>query len=105
MGNKISLGRCVIYCGFSGRRKKIKRKEEEKRREEEELERYNIWLRAEKFKAKFPEYCIQAGIAPSSLVTNVQPTEETSKENRRTKVSLNIEADMMSKKIRKYVLI
>lgn len=88
MGNKISLGRCVIYCGFSGRRKKTKQKEEEKRREKEELERYKIWLQAEKFKAEFPEYCIQAGIAPSSLVSNTQPVEQTSKENRRIKVRI-----------------
>ena len=88
MGNKISLGKCVIYCGFSGRRKKTKQREEEKRREKEELERYKIWLQAEKFKAKFPEYCIQAGIEPSSLISNAQTAEQTSKENRRIKVRI-----------------
>ena len=86
MGNKISLGKCVIYCGFPGKRKKTKRKEEEKRREEEELERYEIWLKAEKFKADFPEYCIKAGIAPSSLPASVQHSEQSSKESRRIKV-------------------
>jgi hypothetical protein len=88
MGNKISLGKCVIYCGFSGQRKKTKRKEEEKRREKEELERYEIWLKAEKFKADFPEYCIKAGIAPSSVVASVQQSEGTSEEGRRSKVRI-----------------
>ena len=86
MGNKISLGRCVIYCGFSGQRKKTKRKEEEKRRDKEELERYGIWLKAEKFKADFPEYCIKAGIAPSKIFASAQHTEDTAEESRRNKV-------------------
>jgi DNA-binding protein H-NS len=86
MGNKISLGKCVIYCGFPGQRKKTKQKEVEQRRKEEELERYEIWLRAEKFKADFPEYCIKAGIAPSSLVPSAHHSEQTSEESRRTKV-------------------
>ena len=87
MGNKISLGKCVIYCGFSGKRKKTKRKEEEKRREKEELERYEIWLKAQKFKADFPEYCIKAGIAPSSIFASAQHSENTLEESQCNKVS------------------
>lgn len=87
MGNKISLGKCVIYCGFPGQRKKTKRKEEKTRQEAEELERYQIWLRAEKFKADFPEYCVEAGIPASTIVKDAQCSGEPSRETQRFKVS------------------
>lgn len=79
MGNKITLGNCaVIYCGFPAQRRRTKCREVEKRWEKGKQERYAIWLRAEKFKADFPEYCIQAGIPPSSLI--IPNVEQTSKE-------------------------
>ena len=62
MGNKISLGGCVVYCGFPAKRRKTKRREADRILEQQEAERYEAFLRAEKFKADHPEYCRQAGL-------------------------------------------
>lgn len=82
MGNKISLGRYVIYCGFPAKRKKTKEKEEERQRREVELERYEAYLRGETFKANFPEYCRQAGLVVPSKV-GVQQSDQTLDVSRR----------------------
>ena len=69
MGNKISLGDIVIYCGFPGKRRRTKKKEEEKRRQMAAQEAFETYLRAERWKAENPEYGIQAGLSEGSQMS------------------------------------
>ena len=63
MGNKISLGSIVIYCGFPKKRRKTKKREEEKRREIAAQEEFESYQRAEKFCRDNPDYIREARLA------------------------------------------
>ena len=66
MGNKFSIGKYVIYCGFPAQRRRTKQREEETRREMEAKEALEAFQRAEKFKADYPEYCQMAGLTSAA---------------------------------------
>ena len=51
MGNKISLGRIVIYCGFPAKRERTKRKERAKQERMAAFEDFESYVFAEKMKA------------------------------------------------------
>ena len=70
MGNKFSVGKYVIYCGFPEQRQRFKQREEDMRRQQEAKEALEAFQRAEKFKADYPEYCRMAGI-------KVKPSSDT----------------------------